>query len=131
MVTYAKLSPKMVNPRVIAGNAEEDHIVSSDLWMLGNPLSQCLMLCCSLPPELGAHMNLFGSKQLGCRLRYGAGPLNVLRNVLFRTASPSLLKCFLDPQCPVHRWKMMVLGPLCRTLIWFYCGSYLLLPIGR
>ena len=40
------------------------------------------------------------------------------------SARPNLLRCFLSPQWPVRRWKMVVWVLLSRVLIWSSCGSY-------
>ena len=42
------------------------------------------------------------------------------------SARPSLFRCFLSPQWPVRRRKMVVWVLLSRALIWSFCGSYLL-----
>ena len=40
------------------------------------------------------------------------------------SARPSLFRCFLSPQWPVRRRKMVVWVLLSRVLIWSFCGSY-------
>ena len=40
------------------------------------------------------------------------------------SARPSFFRCFLSPQWPVRRRKMVVWVLLSRVLIWSFCGSY-------
>ena len=40
------------------------------------------------------------------------------------SARPSLFRCFLNPQWPAHRRKMVVWVLLSRVLIWSFCGPY-------
>ena len=40
------------------------------------------------------------------------------------SARPSLFRCFLSPQWPVRRRKMVVWVLLSRVLVWSFCGSY-------
>ena len=45
MVTYVKISPKMVNPRDIAGNAEEEEAREVCVFSCVASVSECLSVC--------------------------------------------------------------------------------------
>ena len=71
---YAKISPKMVNPRDIAGNAEEEEVMSGRLTMSVLPscciVLFCIVLCCVTLYHIALHCFVLHFTALHCRVLY-------------------------------------------------------------
>ena len=103
----------------------DDHAKSSGRWLLGSPLSAAVpqlapRAWCPLQCLLAKTVSRCGQVWRMCSGICSSKP----HSQWAESARPNLFRCFLCPQWPVRRWKMVVWVLLSRVLIWSFCGSY-------